>query len=113
MHRFIAVLAATLLLSLNGCGTSPVSSEQTREVVLQYLGTDVGTAGPFYQGGKKELDILSAGDRQKADALIDQGAALFLIYAAPGTTNAGHASRVILVHRGSVVGDFNATGTAK
>jgi len=92
-----------------------MGTEAAREVVLQYLGTDVGTAGPFYKGGKEELDGLSAADRQKANGLIDQGASVFLIYPghpAPGDANAGKATRVVLVQHGAVVGDFASAPTA-
>ena len=96
-----------ILLFLSGCGTSPVNSETTRETVLEYLGADVGTAGPFYKGGKQELDILSEADRAKAAALIDHGAALFLVYPANRTANStGSANRVVLVQGGKIVGDF-------
>ena len=113
MHRLLLLTFATLLLT--ACGTSPMGTEAAREVVLQYLGTDVGTAGPFYKGGKQELGVLSASDREKASTLIDEGAALFLIYpghAAARDANAGHPTRVVLIHRGTVVGDFPAVPAA-
>lgn len=108
-------LALLPLLLLGGCGTSPTNSETTREVVLQYLGGDVGTAGPFGKGGKKELDVLTPADRQAAEALIDRGAAMFLVYGANAANAAdaqaaaaGGATRVVLVQGGRVVGDFRA-----
>jgi len=110
MYRLIPALVTVLLMTLTGCGSSPVSVEQSREVVLQYFGTDVGTAGPFFKGGKKELDILSAGDRQKAEALIDQGAAMFLIYPGRSAASAAapaRASHVVFVQKNAIVGDFN------
>jgi hypothetical protein len=99
-----------ILTLLAGCGTSPVASETTREVVLQYLGQAVGTAGPFGKGGKKELDVLSPADRQKAEAMIDGGAVVFLVYGghnAQGEPQTG-TTRVILVQNNKVIGDFAA-----
>ncbi len=108
MQRLLPGIALIILLS--GCGTTPINSETTRETVLEYVGTDVGTAGPFFKGGKKELDILADADRRKAESLIDEGAALFLVYPANRTTDGstGSASRVVLVRHGKVVGDFAA-----
>lgn len=108
MQRLLPGIALIILLS--GCGTTPINSETTRETVLEYVGTDVGTAGPFFKGGKKELDILPDADRRKAEALIDGGAALFLVYPANRTSDAstGSASRVVLVQHGKIVGDFAA-----
>ncbi len=108
MQRFLSCLALVVLLS--GCGTSPVDSESTREVVLQYLGGDVGTAGPFGKGGKKELDVLTAADRHQAEQLIDAGASMFLVYGANAANpnQAGGVSRVVLVQHGKIVADLKA-----
>lgn len=109
-RQFIVTLLPFVLLC--GCGTTPTASESTREIVLQYLGGDVGTAGPFAKGAKNELGSLSPSDRQAAEKLIDQGAVVFLVYgahAAGGTTNAAETSgpsRIVLVQGGRVVGDF-------
>ncbi|HVU35202.1 MAG TPA: hypothetical protein VHE61_17335 [Opitutaceae bacterium] len=109
MHRFLALLVIGSLL-LTGCGTTPTDAESTREVVLQYVGTDVGTAGPFGKGGKKELTVLTQADRQKADALIDGGASAFTVYGtdpnSPDQTS--HVTRVVLVQHNKIVGDFKA-----
>lgn len=110
MKRFLPVLAATLLLV--GCGSTPIGSETAREVVLQYLGTDVGTAGPFSKTAKNELDVLTPADRQKAASLIDGGAVLFLVYTTPTPGETAKASRVVLVKGKQVVGDFNTAKTA-
>ena len=95
---------ASVLISLCGCAMSPTASESTREIVLEYIGGNVGTAGPFSKQGKKELDVLSAKDKSEASALIDRGAVGYLIYepAAKGTT------RIILVLKGKVVADYRA-----
>jgi hypothetical protein len=108
MQRLIPALFLAILVS--GCGTTPVSSETLREVVLQYLGGDVGTAGPFFKGGKKELDGLSASDRAQAEKLIDQGAAVFLVFAGKtsASENTGSTSRIVLVQDSKIVGDFRA-----
>lgn len=107
-----------ITLVLAGCGTSAVDAESTRGVVLQYLGGDVGTAGPFRQNGKKELGVLSDADRRKAERLIDDGAVVFLVYgtnaaAAPVSGGSGGATRVVLVQNGRVVGDFLPSPAAR
>lgn len=113
MHRFLTLLILATL-ALTGCGTSPMDVESTREVVLQYLGGNVGTAGPFGRGGKKELAVLSNADRQRAEAQIDNGAAAFLVFGTdPGAVNqASHVTRVVMVQRNKIVGDYRATNPA-
>jgi hypothetical protein len=103
MQRFLPAIFALLLLA--GCGTSPIDTESTREIVLQYLGGQVGTAGPFAaKAAKREADILGEADRRSAEALIDRGAVVFLVNGErAGTTG---ASRVILVQNNKVVGDY-------
>lgn len=98
-----------LMMLLAACGTTPTDSEGKRELVLQYLGTDVGTAGPFYKSAHQEIAVLSNADRRKAEALIEDGAALFLIFqanaaVAPNATRT--ADRLIFVQKGEIVGDF-------
>jgi hypothetical protein len=107
---------------LSGCGTTAMDAESTREVVLQYLGADaaVGTAGPFHKGAKSELSVLAPGDRQKAEALLDRGAAMFLVYAgkaaaaaasdnaANSNTTGSNVNRVVFVQGGNIAGDFRA-----
>lgn len=105
MQRFFPGLLALVLLA--GCGTSPVNTESTRNTVLQYLGGQVGTAGPFSRGGKKELDVLSAADRQKVSDLIDRGAVIFLVYGGQQGASKG-ASRIVVVQGEKIVGDFFA-----
>lgn len=93
-----------LLLIGGGCGTSPGGVEATREIVLQYVGRDVGTVGPFSKQAKRELGALSKPDREKALALMDGGAAGFLII----ERDPALANRMVLVAKGKVVGDFPA-----
>lgn len=110
MHRLLVGLTIALLLA--GCGTTPTGSETTREAVLQYLGTDsdVGTSGPFGKNGLRELDVLSPQDRRAATSLVNRGAVLFVIYGHNLTDPNATATttRIILVQRGKVVGDFKA-----
>ena len=103
MKRAFSLL---LLLSgfFGGCATSPRDSETAREVVLQYLGSDAGTAGPFAKHQKKELDVLPPKERGEALALLDRGAVAFLVF----ETRKGGSPRVVLVMSGRVVGDFRA-----
>src|SRR4051794_456772 len=112
MKRYLP-LCLTLLLA--GCTTDPGGSEAVREVVLKYVDADVGTAGPFGKQGKKELDILSDKDRAAALALLDRGAVGFVVFARdygaaarPGSNDTATTSRIILVLKGKVVGDFRA-----
>jgi hypothetical protein len=92
---------------LGGCATSRVDSEKTREIVLNYLGGAVGTAGPFSSQAKQEFGVLSPKDQQEASALIDRGAVAFLIFEAGSSS----AVRIVLVHKERVVGDFRAVKT--
>ena len=110
------LLFALIALSA-GCASAPSDAENDREVVLRYLNADVGTTGPFNKHAKKELDVLSAPDRASAAALLDRGAAGFVIFAprtSTGSADGGAAAdtapatRVILVAHGKVVGDFGA-----
>ena len=120
--RRLSSLSVFLSLTLAGCGTTPTATESTREIVLQYLGADaaVGTAGPFAKSAKREIGVLSPTDRAQAEALIDKGAVVFLVYAAQPASAATEApsatstvSRVVLVQRNQVVGDFRvAPGAA-
>ncbi len=105
MQRFLPAILALILLA--GCGTSPIDTESTREIVLQYLGGQVGTAGPFAaKTAKRELDILGDADRRKAEEQIDRGAVVFLVYGE--SVGATGASRVILVQSNKVVGDYRS-----
>jgi hypothetical protein len=97
-------LASLLLVLLGGCVTSRVDSETTREVVLNHVGGSYGTAGPFSNQAKKEFVVLSPKDQQEASALIDRGAVAFLVFEAGNST----AVRIVLVHKGRVVGDFRS-----
>src|SRR4051794_11738267 len=90
------------MLLLAGCGSTGGRPEKTREVVLQYLGGDFGTVGPFGRERKKELDVLAPADRTAALALLDQGALGYTIY----QSNAPTAQRMILVAKDKVVGDY-------
>jgi hypothetical protein len=79
-----------------------MDSESAREVALQYLGSDAGTAGPFAKGAKREFSVLSPKDEREASELIDRGAVAFLVFEA----RASAVTRIVLIHRGRVVGDF-------
>ena len=93
-----------LVLLCGGCSTAPSDAEATREIVLLYVGHDVGTVGPFSQRAKRELAALSPKDRTQALALMDHGAAGFLIIERdPAVSN-----RMVLISKGRVVGDFPA-----
>lgn len=110
MQRSLVLLLALSFL-LSGCGTNPTDVESTRETVLQYLGGDVGTAGPFGRGGIKELYVLSPQDQRAATALIKSGAQAFLVYGgSPGTPDANirGVTRIVLVQRGRVVADYHS-----
>jgi hypothetical protein len=97
-----------------GCASAPTTAETGREVVLQYVGTDVGTAGPFSKKSNSELAILSDKDRVTASSLLDHGAVAFLVYSkganasAVSTPGKAAGTRVILLQHGRVVGDFKA-----
>ena len=93
-----------LVLLGSGCATGPEGSEATREIVLQYIGHDVGTVGPFSKQAKHELAALSKNDRNQALALMDHGAAGFLII----EPNPAVPNRMILISKGRIVGDFPA-----
>ena len=93
-----------LCFLLCGCAATPADSEATREIVLQYLRTDVGTEGPFSNQKKKELEVLSPEDRQRAIELLSHGALGFLIFE-PGNAS---ATRIVFVSKGRIVGDFRA-----
>lgn len=90
---------------LAGCGTVPGGAERAREVVLEYVGGSVGTAGPFSNKAFPELNSLSASDRTKAGALIDRGALAFVVI------SAGKSTRIVLVQGGKVVGDLSAASS--
>lgn len=98
------LLPALLILFCGGCGTSPSNSEATRELVLQYVGRDVGTSGPFSKQARRELAALSSADRAAALVHMDRGAVGFLIIErSPAPTN-----RIVLIHKGRVVADYPA-----
>jgi hypothetical protein len=101
-----------VMIGIAGCAIAPTDAETTRETVLQYIGSDVGTAGPFGKGGKKELAVLSPTDRAQAETLIDRGAEGFLIFAPPPAGADEHAepvvSRIVFVLHGKIAGDFQA-----
>lgn len=105
MRPNVSLVLLTLLLA--GCGTSPISTESTRGVVLSYLGGDVGTAGPFGKGGKRELEVLSPAEQKEGEALIDRGAVLFLVYGGSATQpKTGSVSRIVFVQNNKVIRDF-------
>ena len=72
----------------------------TREVVLQYLGGNVGTVGPLSKTAKKEFSVLAASDQARAGALIDLGGEAFLVY------KDAALNRIVIVAGRKVVGDF-------
>ena len=116
MHLKNYALACVILFA--GCASGPGTAETEREIVLQYVGVDVGTAGPFTKKSSRELDILADKDRSAAAALLNRGAVGFLVYAK--TPNVGNTTatnsppnkqlgpRVILLQHGRVVGDYKA-----
>ncbi len=97
--RILVVIS--IALAVGGCATSPITGEERREVVLQYIGHDVGTVGPFSKRGR-ELDELSEKDRKEAMEMLGRGAQGFLVI----EPNAGLPNRVIVVSGKRIVGDF-------
>ena len=107
-----------LAVLLAGCGSMPESAEMAREVVLQHVGGDARTAGPFKKKSMQELETLSGKDRSEAVALFERGAVAFLVFTAEtGTPPPGSegkaadpiaASRIVFVQHGKIVGDFHA-----
>ena len=106
-----AYLLIVLLLPA-GCATAPSTAESQREIVLQHIGIDAGTAGPFSKGAKRELEILSEKDRIEAAKLVEHGAVTFLVYpkrqGSVRNSSPKEGTRVVLVQHGRVVGDFKA-----
>ena len=104
--------AVAAVLCLAGCSTGPAVSETERELVLQYVGSDAGTSGPFSKKTKQELAILGEKDRLEANALLDRGAVAFLVYSkstgASATAKSPARTRVVVVQNGRVVGDYLA-----
>jgi len=98
--RTLFVVLLTLLLG--ACAAAPTTSEERREVVLEYVGHEVGTVGPFSKKGQRELDGLSEKDRKEVLALIEHGAVGFLII----EPNASLPNRVIVVSGKRIIGDF-------
>ena len=78
--------------------------EERRQLVLEYVGHEVGTVGPFAKNGLRELDVLSEKDRREAAALIEHGAIGFLVI----EPNAGVPNRIVVVSGKRIVGDFPA-----
>jgi hypothetical protein len=106
---------AVLILCAAGCAISPDSAESAREIVLTYVGADVGTAGPFSKKGLRELDSLSSQDRAEALALFERGALAYVIFSSPQERKPGDPAaptRIIFVRSGKVVGDFRGTEKA-
>ncbi len=97
-----SLLSALLVLICSGCATAPSDAESTREIVLQYVGREVGTSGPFSKQARHELATLSAPDRAAALALMDRGAVGFLII----ERNQANQNRIVLITKRKVVGDF-------
>lgn len=95
-----------LAILLAGCATTTVDPEAAREAALQYINADVGTTGPFNKNRTKDLDVLSAGDRAKAVALLDRGAVGFVAFGSGAAGGASAHVRIVLVLEKKVVGDF-------
>ena len=95
-----------LVVLLSGCATSSSDPETTREVVLKYLNSDVGTTGPFSKRNPKDLEILSPADRTQATALVDRGAVGFVIFGGAQKPGSETGGRIVLVQNGKVVGDY-------
>lgn len=108
MQKLLVILALALVA---GCRSLPDGSESVREVVHEYLGADVGTAGPFYRGAMKEIGMLSAADQSKVEALVNDGAAVFLVFGEAGRPANSGASRVLVVKERKVIGDFKPAAT--
>lgn len=97
-----SLLLVLLVLLAGGCAAAPTTSEERREVVLEYVGHEVGTVGPFSKKGQRELDGLSEKDRKEVVGLIERGAVGFLII----EPDASRPNRVIVVSGKRIVGDF-------
>jgi hypothetical protein len=105
MKSIPTLLVCSIVFSLAaGCATSTGTSEERREVVLKYVGHDVGTSGPFSKKGIRELDVLDDNERKQATALLQGGAQGFLIM----EPNPALPNRIILISGDRVVGDFRA-----
>lgn len=110
------ILALVGIVLLAGCATGPTRNESDREIVLQYVGGEVGTAGPFGKKAARELDILADTDRTKAVALLERGAVAFFIYqktpgaasAAAAAKNPASGTRVVVVLNRQIAGDYRA-----
>src|SRR6476661_2363062 len=93
-----------VILFFAGCATAPSTAESQREIVLQHIGIDAGTAGPFSKGAKREFGILSEKDRAEAAKLIEHGAVAFLVYpkrqGPVATASPKEGTRVVLVQHG-------------
>ncbi len=111
MQKLLVGILALALAA--GCRNLPDGSESVREVVHAYLGADVGTAGPFYRGAMKEIGMLSADDQRSVESLVNDGAAVFLVFGEAGRPANSGASRVIVVKERKVVGDYRAAAPTR
>jgi hypothetical protein len=93
---------ALLVLLFGACASAPTTGEERREVVLEYVGHEVGTVGPFSKKGQRELDGLSEKDRNEVLGMIEHGAVGFLII----EPNVSLPNRVIVVSGKRIIGDF-------
>ena len=98
------LILALVVMLCSSCATAPIDTEATREIVLEYVGHEVGTSGPFSKHAKRELAALSAKDRGEAMVLMERGAVGFLII----ERNPALPNRIVLIARRKVVGDFPA-----
>jgi hypothetical protein len=114
MKRF----STAVLLALCGCASqqSLVEAEAARQVVLSHLGADAKIAGPVSKKERKELEVLSQSDRDRALVLLESGATCFFVFG-PDFNTVMHTKdgpimdfikveRIIFVSDGHVVGDF-------
>src|SRR5438105_4394576 len=96
-------LAVTVLL-FAACASAPATGEERRQLVLEYVGHEVGTVGPFAKNALRELDVLSEKDRREAAALIEHGAVGFLVI----EPNPSLPNRIVVVSGKRIIGDFPA-----
>ena len=99
-----SIIVASVVLLAGGCAALPATSEERREVVLEYVGHEVGTVGPFTRSGARELEALSEKDRTAAAQMLAHGAQGFLVI----EPNASLPNRIIVISGKRIVGDFPA-----
>jgi hypothetical protein len=105
MSRLLPLL---LVLACVGCSTPTDNIETARSLVLNYVGHNVGTVGPFSKHATREPALLAEPNRKEAMVQLQRGAEGFLVIEPdPATPN-----RIVLVLKGKIVGDFPTTSKA-